>query len=518
MRYLCLYFFCITAFGYAGEESKGDGAVEKKIQKVACAETEEFSETKGTVVINGKTIGYQSVAGNLLLRDDNCQPKASIFFISYTKEGEERLGERPITFCFNGGPGSSSVWLHIGLLGPKRIYLNDHGEELPPYHLVENEYSMLDVTDLVFIDPVSTGFSHAIPREEAKMYHGVEGDIKSVAEFIRLYLTRYYRWESPKFLIGESYGTTRAAGLAGYLHDQYYIYVNGIALISTVLNYQSIDFNVGNDLPYLLFLPSYTAAAWHHKKLGPELQGGDLFGALKASQEFMVNDYTKALFKGSALAGADRQRIVKQLSRLTGLNEEYIERSNLRIDQQRFFKELLRDQKRTVGRFDSRFLGIDADAAGELSEYDPAIEAVLGPFTSVFNHYLETALKCKKEQPYKILTAQKWDWEAVNKYLNVSDTLRGVMTKNTYLRVFVGSGYYDLAIPFYSTEYTFNHLGLDDSLMGHVTMKYYEGGHMMYTQLPVLKKMKGDLSDFYEKTLVEQERDEKAAAMGRQKA
>lgn len=507
MIYYGLCLTCMASFGFAEEEFKK--APEQEFAKGRCIYREEFSETKQKVVINGQPIAYQAVAGNLILKDDKCEPTASIYFISYTKEGEENSRNRPLTFCFNGGPGSSSVWLHIGALGPKRIYLNDNGDDLPPYRLVENEYSLLDVSDLVFIDPVSTGFSHAIPREDAKRFHGVEEDIKSVAGFIRLYLTRYDRWESPKFIVGESYGTTRAAGLASYLHDHDFIYMNGIALISTVLNYQSIDFSAGNDLSYLLFLPSYTAAAWFHKKLSPDLLG-DLNTTLKASRDFVINEYSLALFKGSLLTGAERKRIVQQLARFTGLIPDYIDRSNLRVDEMRFVKELLRDQKRTIGRFDSRFKGIDADAVGERAEYDPGIEAVFGAFTAAFNQYIETELKLRKSEQYKILTnkVNPWDWGTMNQYLNVSETLRSVMTKNKYLRVFVGNGYFDLATPFFATEYTFNHLGLDATLMDHVTMKYYDGGHMMYIKKGELKKLKEDLSAFYEGTLVGQKREE----------
>jgi carboxypeptidase C (cathepsin A) len=501
--------FILSLSCFAEEPKKG---AEQEMEKASCEAKEEFSETRHEIVINGKTVAYQAVAGTLILKDEKCQPKASMFYISYTKEGVDRMNERPITFCFNGGPGSSSVWLHLGVFGPRRVHLNENGDALPPYHLVDNEFSLLDVTDLVFIDPVSTGFSRAIPPDNAKQFHGVEEDIKSVAEFIRLYLTRFNRWESPKFIAGESYGTTRAAGLAGYLHDNYYIYVNGIVLISSVLNFQSIDFNAGNDLSYLLFLPSYTATAWYHKKLSPELQANFL-DTMAAARAFVINEYSLALFKGDLLTPRERERIVYQLARFTGLSPEYIDRSNLRIDIMRFVKELLRDERRTVGRFDSRFKGIDADAVGEYFEYDPSADAIFGAFTSTLNHYIQTELKWTKDGHYKILTnVQPWDYgNAKNQYLNVADTLRSVMTKNSYLRVFVGNGYYDLATPFFATEYTFNHLGLDPSLMHHVTMKHYDAGHMMYIYRPALIKLKEDLANFYLQTLEGQLIDEQEA-------
>ncbi|MFI0435338.1 MAG: S10 family peptidase [Parachlamydiaceae bacterium] len=502
LKYVICLGISLSLFFSSGwsEESKK----EKKKEKSQCDEKEVMSETRHEILINGQPMAYRAVAGTMILKDENCKGKASLFYISYVKEGGEASRERPITFCFNGGPGSSSVWLHLGVLGPKRVFLSDNGDAIPPFHLVDNEFSLLDKTDLVFIDPVSTGYSRAIPPDEAKQFHGVEEDIKSVAEFIRLYLTRNQRWECPKFVIGESYGTTRAAALAGYLHDEHYIYMNGVVLISSVLNFQSLDFTVGNDLSFSLFLPSYTAAAWYHKKLSPDLQA-NFFDTMKAAREFVINDYSLALFKGDLLTKSERGRVVHQLSRFTGLSPEYIEKANLRVDIFRFVKELLRDERRTIGRFDSRFKGIDADAAGENFEYDPSADAIFGAFTATMNQYIQAELKWPKDDDYKILTnVQPWDYGIKNKYLNVAETLRGVMTKNPYLRVFVGNGYYDLATPFFATEYTFNHLGLDDSLMDHVTMKHYEGGHMMYIHRPSLIQLKDDLANFYDETLKNQ--------------
>ncbi|CUI17449.1 carboxypeptidase family protein [Candidatus Protochlamydia naegleriophila] len=502
----CLSLWLMPLTG--AEEKKAETKVETESK---CAVQEVFSETAHEVVVDGKSISYKAIAGTLLLKDDKCDPKASLFFISYTKDGVDDLSQRPVTFCFNGGPGSSSVWLHMGTFGPKRVALTDNGDALPPYHLVDNEFSILDVTDLVFIDPVSTGYSRAIPADTAKDYHGVEEDIKSVAEFIRLYITRYNRWESPKFIAGESYGTTRAAGLAGYLHDQYYVNVNGLVLVSSVLNFQSIDFSVGNDLSYLLFLPSYTATAWYHKKLPADLQNASLDEVLKQARDFVTDDYSTALFKGDLLTSEQRKNMVQKLARFTGLTPDYIERSNLRIDMMRYAKELLRTQRRTVGRFDSRFQGIDIDAVGEYFEYDPSADAIFGAFTATFNHYVRTDLKWEKDTHYKILTnVQPWKYGNGNQYLNVAENLRSVMTKNPYMRVFVANGYYDLATPFFATEYTFNHLGLDPSFPGHVTMTYYDAGHMMYIYRPALIQLKRDLAQYYLKTLESQEEAEKS--------
>lgn len=509
MKKFCFFILSLTVYFplFSEEEPKSN----QHDSKTLCLIQEEFKETQHEVIINGQKLSYKATAGNFLLKDEKCEPKASLFFISYTKEGSANTGQRPITFCFNGGPGSSSVWLHLGILGPKRVELTEQGEALPPYQLIDNEFSILDVTDLVFIDPVSTGFSRAIPPDESKRYHGVKEDVKSIAEFIRLYLTRFNRWGSPKFLAGESYGTTRAASLAGVLHDTYFMPINGIVLVSSVLNFQSVDFNIGNDLPYLLFLPTYTATAWYHQKLPPDLQQ-DLYQALGKAREFVINEYSLALFKGDLLKKEEKEAIILKLARFTGLSPEYIERSNLRIEMNRFSKELLRDQKRTVGRFDSRFKGIDEDAVGERSEYDPSADAIFGAFTSMLNQYVRTELKWEQDLNYRILAnVDPWDYgSAVNQYLNVATTLREVMTKNPYLRVFIANGLYDLATPFFATEYTFNHLGLDPTLLTHFKMTYYEAGHMMYIHRPSLIKLKKDLNAFYNETLQQQDLEERS--------
>lgn len=472
---------------------------------------EEFSETLHDTMIGGQPLSYKAVAGNLLLKDEKGKPKASIFFVSYMKEGVTNHQNRPITFCFNGGPGSSSVWLHLGVFGPKRVSLTERGDVVPPYHLVDNEFSILDHTDLVFIDPVSTGYSRAIPVEDAKKFHGVEEDIKSVGEFIRLYLTRFNRWDSPKFLAGESYGTTRAAGLAGHLNDNF-IHVNGVILISSVLNFQSVEFDSGNDFAYSMYLPSYTATAWYHQKLAPDLQD-NLDKALKEARDFASNEYLVALFKGDLLTPHDRQEVIAKLSRLTGLSAQYVDRSNLRVDLFHYVKELLRDQNRTVGVFDSRFEGMDEKGVGDYSDYDPSKEAIFGAFTATFNHYIANDLKWNKDADYKILSNinRHWDYSvATNQYLNVAGKLRDVMVRNPYLRVFVASGVYDLATPFFGTEYSFNHLKLPTEFADHVTMTYYQAGHMMYIHRPSLIRLKTDLAQFFTDTLRVQELEEQA--------
>lgn len=470
---------------------------------------EEIVQTQHSVTIAGEQIAYTATAGTLLLREEvdekGPEARAQIFFVAYTKDGIEP-GKRPITFSFNGGPGSSSVWLHLGLLGPRRVEMGDVDELLPPpYGLVDNELSLLDTSDLVFIDPVSTGFSRAVPGEKADQFHGFKKDIESVAEFIRLYTSRYQRWSSPKFLIGESYGTTRAAGLAGHLQEQLGMYLNGVMLISVILNFQTARFTPGNDLPYVLYLPTYTATAWYHGRL-PEALQADLLQTLAEVEEFARGEYTLALMQGDALPEPDAGALAAKLARFTGLSEEYVRRSNLRIQNMRFMKELLRDQRRTTGRLDSRFTGIDRDAAGESFEFDPSMAAITGPYTTALNDYLRRELEFKSDLPYEILTRRVHPWsykEHENQFLNVAETLRKAISQNPHLKVFVANGYYDMATPYFATEYTFNHIGLDPSLRGNVSMSNYEAGHMMYMHMPSLATLKTDLAGFVRAALGE---------------
>ncbi len=457
------------------------------------------SVTHHGVTIGGKRIRYSATAGTISLAEEDGTEKAEVFFIAYVKEDTTDFASRPLTFSFNGGPGSSSVWLHLGALGPRRVVMGDVDSLLPPpWQLTENEYSILDETDLVFIDPVTTGYSRAADGEDDAQFHGFEEDIESVGEFIRLYITQNERWESPKFLIGESYGTTRASGLSGYLQDRYGMFLNGIMLISSILDFQTARFTPGNDLPYVLFLPSFTATAWYHGKLTPDLQR-DLKQTLVSVETFALGEYASALLLGDALDNDDRRRIAQQLARFTGVSETFVQQCNLRISQRRFCKELMRDQGKTAGRLDSRFQGIDFDDAGELYDYDPSYSAIYGPYTATINHYLRADLGYVSDLPYEILTGRVRPWNygnVENEFLNVAETLRSAMTKNPNLKVFVANGYYDLATPYFATRYTFNHMHLDETLRDHVSMGYYEAGHMMYVKLSSLARLKADLATF----------------------
>ncbi len=471
----------------------------KKAEQESPPPKEEKIQTKHTVVIQGQAVPYTATAGAYLLKDEEGKPKATLFYVAYTRDDVTDVQSRPVTFSFNGGPGSSSVWMHLGMLGPRKVHLDQEGNvPPPPYRLEENPFSLLDVTDLVFIDPVSTGYSRPVPGEKADQFHNFEKDIESVGEFIRLYTTREQRWLSPKFLIGESYGTTRAAGLAGFLQDRHGMLFNGIMLVSAILNFQSASFHPGNDLPYILFLPSYTAAAWYHQRLEPALQE-DLRRTLDEVEAFARSEYTLALMAGDALPQEERAAVVQKLARYTGLSPEYVDRSNLRIQIMRFVKELLRDQRRTIGRLDSRFTGIDRDAVGEFFEYDPSYTQIQGIFTATLNDYLRRELGYESDLTYEILTSlyKSWDYSKFqNQYLNVAETLRQAMSKNPFLQIFVANGYYDLATPYFATEYTFDHLSLDPSLRPNVRMGYYEAGHMMYVHPPSLARIKEDLASF----------------------
>ena len=458
------------------------------------------STTQHLVEIDGKRVAYTATAGTLVLRDEDGAAKASIFYIAYTRDGVSDRARRPLTFSFNGGPGSSSVWLHLGLYGPRRVLMDDEGRALPPpYRLVDNEYSLLDVSDFVFIDPVTTGYSRAAPGEDDGAFHGVEADIEAVGEFIRLYCTRNGRWSSPKFLAGESYGTTRAAGLVGHLQSRHGMYFNGVMLVSSILNFATARFDVGNDLPYVLFLPTYTATAWYHKKLDAGLQA-DLGAALEQAETFALDTYAAALMRGDRLDAATRERVADQLARLTGLSPAFVRSANLRVRIDRFVKELQRDRKRTTGRLDSRFSGWDRDSAGEGYEFDPSYAAIQGPFTGTLNDYVREELKFESDIAYEILSGRVWPWsfDAENRYLNVAETLRSAMTQNPALQVYVASGYYDLATPYFATDYTFDHLGLPEDLRGNVRIGYYESGHMMYIHKPSLVQCREEMKAFIE--------------------
>jgi carboxypeptidase C (cathepsin A) len=485
----------------AVQEDSRDRSASDKAPALPPKAEDHIVTTSHRVVIGGQEIRYTATSGTMILRDEDGNPKASIFFTAYTRDGVKDLARRPITYTFNGGPGSSSVWLHMGAFGPRRVVSDDEGFATPPpYRLVDNGESLLDLTDLVFIDPVTTGYSRAIPGKDAAKFYGVTEDATAVGEFIRLYTTRYGRWGSPKFLAGESYGTTRAAKLSNYLQDRLGIYLNGIVLLSTILNFQTAQFNVGNDLPYPLFLPTYATTAWYHKRLPADLQAAGVEKVAAEARAFAAGEYTLALMQGNNLTPEQWNDVAAKVARYTGLSVDYIKRTNLRPEIQAFDKELLRDQRLTVGRLDSRFKGQDRDAAGESNEFDPSYAAIQGPYTAVLNDYVRQDLGFKSDLPYEILTGRvrPWNFGPGNQYLNVAEDLRRAMSQNPSLKVFVACGYYDFATPFFAAEYTFGHIGFDSDYMKRISLHHYEAGHMMYIRRADREQLKKDIAAFME--------------------
>lgn len=456
--------------------------------------------TKHEMTVGGRTLRYTATAGRLTLTNEqSTQPEAHVFFMAYALDGAPAKAKRPLMFSFNGGPGASSVWMHLGMIGPKRVRMNEDGSyPPPPFVLEDNEHTFLDFADLVFIDTVGTGYSRAVTPELGKKFFGVQGDIASVGDFIRLYLTRYERWTSPLYMIGESYGTFRAAGVAGYLIDRG-IAFNGVLLISSILNFQTARFNRGNDLPYQLFLPTYTATAWYHKKLPKDLQG-DLKKALKESEEYASNDYAKILAKGDRLTPQERSDAIGKLSRLTGMDHQFLDEYDLRIEIQRFTKELLRTEGKTVGRLDSRLEAVAGQNGGETPEFDPAIAAIRPPYQALATDYLRTDLGYKSDLPYYVLGGGIGPWEygpgGSNQYADTSDALRQAFVKNPYMKLFVASGYYDLATPYFATEYTLSHLGIPAKLKSNITKSYFDAGHMFYIHKPSLAQATKAIGEF----------------------
>jgi carboxypeptidase C (cathepsin A) len=451
--------------------------------------------THHEIHVGGRVLRYTATTGMMPIRNsENDEVEANIFFVAYTLDSAGP--NRPLMFSFNGGPGSASIWLHMGAIGPRRVkMLPDGSMPPPPFELVDNQQTWLDQTDLVFIDPVGTGYSRAVKKDLEKKFLGVKGDISSVGEFIRLYLSRYQRWTSPLFLVGESYGTTRAAGLSGYLIDKG-IALSGVVLVSSVLNFQTLEFSRGNDLPYELYLPTYAATAWYHKKLPADLQQKDLPSVLRQAEQFAAGPYATALGKGDSLTPEERQNVVEQLARFTGLERGVIEENDLRIRQWIFSAELLRRQRLIVGRLDGRFTG-PLSPGPQGAFYDPTMSVIRPPFTATFNNYVRADLGYKTDIDYEVLGELKWDWGSAGEgFPDTSESLRQAFVKNPYMKLFVASGYYDLATPYFATQYTLSHMGLEPQQHQKITLGYYEAGHMMYLRSDSLDHLKQDVSGF----------------------
>jgi len=458
--------------------------------------------THHQMTINGKTLSYTATAGRLPLKRADGKIEAEMFFVAYTLDGQD-ASKRPLTFSFNGGPGSASVWLHMGALGPKRVVLQQNGfMPAAPYRTEDNPDTILDRSDIVMVDAMATGYSRAATAELTKKFLGVKGDVQAFGEFIRLYLSRYERWSSPLFLLGESYGTTRAAGISGYLAD-HGIAFNGVTLLSMAVDFQTLEWNNSNDLPYFLLLPTFNMIAGYHHKLPAELTA-DMAKTREEVVRWSTNDYVLALAKGDALTADEHRKVVEQIARYTGLRPEVVEAHNMRIDVPTFTHELLLDQKTVVGRLDGRFTSPNP---GNERFYDPTGAAILPPYTSTFNNYLRTELNYKVDTPYRVFAYdepvfQKWDWgNADEGFPSTADGLRAAMIKNPYMKVLVMEGYYDLATPFTAANWTMDHLNLDAKYRQNISYATYGSGHMVYVDRAEHDKMKKDLVEFMEKCL-----------------
>ena len=466
---------------------------------------EESSVTDHVAHIGNQSIPYKATAATIMLKNEKEEPTALVYFTAYTRSDVKDLSQRPIAFVYNGGPGSSSLWLHMGSFSPKRVQFTDaQANPAGPYKLNDNPYCLLDKTDLVFIDPVGTGFSHAVGKSQDKDFWGVDEDVKSLAQMINSYISRNDRWNSPKFLIGESYGTFRSAALSNYLQNSDGMYFNGIVLISSVLDLGTISFNPGEDMPYAFYLPSYAATAWYHKMLKD--RPADLKPFIEEARTFALGEYLTALNKGEKLSAAEKADIAKKISHFTGLSEDYIIKGDIRISLPQFMKELQRSRGLTTGRLDARFSGFSYDLLGEYAEFDPQDTAITGPFTAVFNNYVRTELKFGQDKVYKGSSGpanQQWNWkhDAGQNFgfpgsPNVEGDLIQAMLINPHLKIQIENGLFDLATPFFATEFTVDHLGLPEKLQKNIDLQYYDAGHMMYVREDDLAKLKTNVAAF----------------------
>jgi carboxypeptidase C (cathepsin A) len=465
------------------------------------------SVTKHSAVIGGKVINYTATAGALILLNDKEEPIAFYGYTAYVKDGEPDGVKRPLTFSYNGGPGSSSMWLHLGIMGPKRVVVNDPEiGMMPPYKMEDNSNSILDVSDVVMIDPVGTGISHPIGKAKGKDFWGVDQDIKTISQFIKQYITDNARWNSPKFLLGESYGTMRSAGVADYLQENMGISVNGVILVSSVLDLRTLTFQQGDDISFVMHLPTYAATAWYHNKITDKSSGFESF--LKEARAFSAGEYSTALIKGSRISDEEKNKVATKLSSFTGLSKEYIAKANLRVSEPQFTQELLRDQHLSVGRLDARYKGINQNLLSEFSTFDPQSTAISPSYISMFLNYYYEELKVDKSHVYHVSAYDaegfNWDWKHKRGagvwddpvMPNTAVDLAEAMSHNPKLKILTLNGYYDLATPFYGTEYTFDHMGLEKQILQNVSFKYYEAGHMMYIQPASASLFKKDVAAF----------------------
>jgi carboxypeptidase C (cathepsin A) len=501
-RWLSLLFLAaLPAAGIAEKSSdKGDGALPARTNEAGAVRMPDAAArpviTEHAITVGGRALPYRSESGMLPLFKEDGTVRASLFYVAYTRRDATNLAERPVLFCFNGGPGASAVWLHIGGLGPRRAFTHEDASlPPPPYRMVDNEHTILTAADLVFIDPVSTGFSRAAKDEKAEQFFGKDPDIEAVADFIRLYCTRNGRWGSPKYLCGESYGVFRAAGVAQALQSRHHMFLNGLVLVSGLLDFGTILPGPANDLPYALFLPTFTATAHFHGKLPPDLQA-DRAKALAETRRFMSTDYAGLLMRGAAITADERNAAAAEIARLTGLSRELVLLHDLRVPPAVFQKRLLEDRGLVVGRFDSRLTGRDRDPSAQTPTFDVSFTAAAGPLVSAMNVYLRDELKFETDLPYRAIgPVGPWSFPQ-NQYASTSEDLADVLTENPHLRVLVLTGLRDLACPPESVRYTVDHLRVHPDLRRNISFAEYESGHMMYLHLPDLKKLQKDLEAF----------------------
>ena len=522
---LVIIFLCLMmgAVNVSAAEKKKE-IFKAKPLKLKGFSQDKLSITHHTMKIGDEEISFTATAGYMPLKNEKDETVAKIFFISYTKDNVQNTAKRPLTFAFNGGPGSSSIWLHFGALGPKRVKLTPKGElPAPPYKFIDNEYTLLKYSDLVFIDPVDTGYSRAAEEKKLKDFMGVREDIISVGEFIRLYVTIFQRWRSPKYIAGESYGAIRAAGLASYLQGEMGMHLNGIIMISQALNYQVlITGEGGSDLPYLVSLPSYASTAFYHNRLSPRLQA-NLQATLTEVRKWTVNEYASILVKGNSLSLAEKEKAAGKLAEYTGLSKTFILDSDLRVEPFRFRKELLKDKHEILGYYDGRLTGVDPVPENSFWPPNDPTFFLGGPFATAVNDYIRNGLKFVNDIPYNLFSEYaggKWnydsDYTSREGFLDLSDRLSGAMNKNKYMKVFVACGYYDLCTPFYSSIYTMDHLQIAPERIKNIVYGFYQGGHMFYTNVDELKKFSVDMGKFYkESSNVEEEK--KAGKQGKKK-
>ncbi|MFN8573151.1 MAG: hypothetical protein U0132_13960 [Gemmatimonadaceae bacterium] len=457
---------------------------------------EKVSTTSHVARIDGREVRYTATVATIPIRLDNNEIQARMFFVAYTKDGEDPKS-RPVSFLYNGGPGSASIWLHMGSFAPKHVRMADEGfQPAPPFKLEDNPYSLIDATDLVFVDAISTGFSRPAKGVNSAVFHGQEGDIRAFGEFVNGWLTTYNRWSSPKYLIGESYGTIRSAGLSKELQTRHGIDLNGIVLISSLLTYQTLSPAPSNDVAWASMIETFTADAWYHKALPADLQAKTIKQVVDESRTFAWGEYMAALTKGNTLTDAERSATAARLARYTGLEPAFILNANLRVSAERFRKELLREKRLAIGRLDGRFTALDADAAGERQEFDPSNQALQGPYTALFQDYLKNELKWETELRYPS-SGNVRPWQYVqNEYMDMTDALRGTMARNPFLKVFVAIGYYDMATLMGGAEFNFTHMAYDRQITDRVSYGYYEAGHMIYIRPSAHKALTNDIVRF----------------------